>query len=87
MLTDEQLEEMERKEGYTKYNYPRTIANFIRALQILEPLTDRDTHNIQGVHDEIFVYGEPPTSDEQQIELNRLGFRYDEDCSSWRIYT
>ena len=84
MLTDDQLENL-----YTgrDYMYPRTLDNFIKALQILKTLSDREEYRLQGEHDEIFVFAGPPTSDEQQIELDKLGFRFDEDLESWRYNT
>ncbi len=84
MLTDEQLDELD---GYPRTSYPRTLDNFIKALEIFKTLVVRDSYNLQGEHDEIYVLAGPPVSDEQQIELDRLGFRYDEDCESWRMYT
>jgi hypothetical protein len=81
MMTDDQLDEMDLK------SYPRTIDNFCRALQILKGLSDKTEYLLQGEHDEIYVFAGPPTSDEQQIELDRLSFRYDEECESWKIYT
>ena len=84
MLTDDQLDEMDK----SGRSYPRTIDNLVRALKILETLTDRKEYLIQGEHDELFVWAGPPISDEQQIELDRLGFRYDSDLeNSWRMYT
>jgi hypothetical protein len=84
MLTDEQLDDLQTGRDYC---YERNLDNFIKALRILEPLMDKKTYVLQGEHDEIYVFAGPPTSDEQQIELDKLGFRFDEDCESWRIYT
>jgi len=42
---------------------------------------------LQGEHDAIFVFAGPPVTDYQQIELDKLGFRFDEECESWRYYT
>jgi hypothetical protein len=84
MLTDEQLDDLDTSRGYS---YERTLDNFIKGLRILETLMDEKTYVLQGEHDELFVYAGPPTSNEQQIELDKLGFRFDEDCESWRIFT
>jgi hypothetical protein len=86
MLSDEQLDQRDY-ESIKTYNLPRTVDNFIKALEILKTLQKKDTYTLQGGHDEIYVFAGPPTSDEQQIELDRLGFRYDEDCESWRMFT
>ena len=83
MLTDDQLDELYD----TDTQYERSLDNFIKGLRILETLMEKKTYVLQGEHDEIYVFAGPPTSDEQQIELDRLGFRFDEDCESWRIYT
>jgi hypothetical protein len=86
MLSDEQLDDLNFDVG-NEYNQPRTLDNFIKGLRILETLTDRKEYCLQGEHDEIYVYASAPTSDEQQIELDKLGFRYDDECESWRYYT
>lgn len=84
MLSDEQLDDL-----YTKdYSYPRTINNFMQALKTLRWLASPDEeYRLQGEHDVIYVFAGPPTSDDQQIELDRLGFRYDAENESWRHYT
>jgi hypothetical protein len=84
MLTDDQLDELDSSR---EYSYPRTVKNFIKALEILRTLAKKEEYLLQGEHDEIYVFAGPPTSDEQQIELDKLGFRFDEDLESWRIYT
>lgn len=82
MLTDEQLDELDIRQGPSK-----TLDNFIRGLRILENLSEKKDYRLQGEHDEIFVFAGPPISDEQQIELDKLGFRFDEELESWRYYT
>jgi hypothetical protein len=82
MLTDEQLDELDIRRGPSK-----TLDNFIKGLRILENLSEKKDYRLQGEHDEIFVFAGPPISDEQQIELDKLGFRFDEELESWRYYT
>lgn len=83
MLNDEQLDDLYD----SKTSKPRTVDNFIKGLQILKPLMPRDSHILQGEHDIIYVFAGAPTSDEQQIELDQLGFRYDEENDSWEYNT
>jgi hypothetical protein len=84
MLTHEELYMRDRRE-----RQPNDVPHFIKALEILRTLMSNPDQEffIQGEHDEIYVFAGPPTSDEQQIELYSLGFMYDEDCGSWRVYT
>jgi hypothetical protein len=84
MLNDDQLDDLYYYPGYT---YPRTIDNFVKGLRILDGLSEKDEYLLQGEHDEIFVFAGPPISDEQQIELDKLGFRFDEDRESWKYLT
>ena len=84
MLTDDQLDDLDRNR---EYMYPRTLDNFCKGLQILKTLSDREEYMLQGEHDEIFVFAGAPVSDEQQIELDKLGFRFIEDLESWKYYT
>lgn len=83
MLTDDQLDDLYNND----YSYTRTLDNFIEGLRILEGLSEKKEYRLQGEHDEIYVFAGPSISDEQQIELDKLGFRFDEECESWRYYT
>lgn len=83
MLTDEQLDDLYESGS----EYAKTLSNFCKGLQILQTLSTKDEYRLQGEHDEIFVFAGPPTSNEQQIKLDRLGFRYDPEVESWRYLT
>ena len=65
--------------------------SWAKAFIILGKYGNKGMINLEAAHDQIWVgpagRNITPMSDEDAIEMHKLGFTWDDYCDSWRRYT